>query len=127
MGGEIVHEHRHRRHQNTRLPLGARPFPSDSRIHGITGSRWEPRVRAQGRKFVAQSAHHVSELPPAEDHKRDKHTAQTPATEPTTPPEIIMGRRPRVLLNTMPLSAPASTLLAASCLPRRLPTRELRQ
>lgn len=47
-----------------------------------------------------------------------KHTAQVPAIEATIPPEIIMGLTPRVLLKSIPLNAPAATLLEASCLPR---------
>lgn len=55
------------------------------------------------------------------------HTAQTPATEATMPPEIIIGFRPLVLLNSMPLSAPAMIELAESCFPRRCPMYELMQ
>lgn len=46
-------------------------------------------------------------------------TAQAPATDATIPPEMTMGLNPRVLLKSMPLSAPAAMVLAASCLPRR--------
>jgi hypothetical protein len=45
----------------------------------------------------------------------------------TMPPEIIIGLRPRVLLKTIPLNAPATMLLAASCLPRVCPSAALTQ
>lgn len=44
-------------------------------------------------------------------------TAQAPATEATIPPEINIGLTPLVLLKTIPLNAPATMVLAASCLP----------
>lgn len=46
-------------------------------------------------------------------------TAHPPATEATIPPEIIIGLMPLVLLKSIPLSAPAATLFAESCLPLR--------
>jgi hypothetical protein len=55
-----------------------------------------------------------------------KHTAHAPATDATMPPEIIIGRIPLVLLNTIPLKAPANTLFAESCLPRIDPMKELK-
>ena len=47
----------------------------------------------------------------------NKLTAHAPATDATIPPEIIIGRIPLVLLNIIPLNAPAATLFAESCLP----------
>ena len=47
-----------------------------------------------------------------------QHTAQAPATDATNPPDIIIGFNPRVLLNSMPLSAPATILFVESCFPR---------
>lgn len=52
-------------------------------------------------------------------------TAQAPATVATTPPEIIMGLTPLVLLKTIPLNAPATMLFAASCFPLKWPMKEL--
>jgi hypothetical protein len=52
-------------------------------------------------------------------------TAHAPATDATIDPEIIIGLTPLVLLNSMPLSPPATILLAASCLPRHHPRYEL--
>ena len=56
---------------------------------------------------------------------RELLTAQAPAAVATRPPDIIIGLRPRVLLNSMPLKAPAVMLLRASCLPREYPIVEL--
>ena len=53
-------------------------------------------------------------------------TAHAPATEATIPPEIIIGRTPLVLLKIIPLSAPARTLFAESCLPLICPIKELK-
>lgn len=44
-------------------------------------------------------------------------TAHAPATDATIPPEIIIGRTPRVLLKIIPLNAPAAILFAESCFP----------
>lgn len=52
-------------------------------------------------------------------------TAHPPATEATTPPEIIIGLRPLVDLKIIPLNAPAAMLLAASCFPLWWPMKEL--
>ena len=59
--------------------------------------------------------------------EREELTAQAPATPPTTAPEIIMGRSPFVLLKSIPLNAPAATVLAESCLPLKYPIPELKQ
>jgi hypothetical protein len=40
--------------------------------------------------------------------------AQVPAAAATSPPDITIGFTPFVLLNSMPLSAPAAMLFAAS-------------
>ena len=53
------------------------------------------------------------------------HTAQAPAMLATIPPEINIGRVPRVLLKIIPLRAPATILFAASCFPRLYPIKEL--
>ena len=55
----------------------------------------------------------------------EEHTAHAPATEATIPPDIIIGLTPLVLLKSIPLNAPARTLFAESCLPRRCPMKEL--
>lgn len=61
----------------------------------------------------------VSDIPRRGHHGENRVlTAHAPAIEATMPPEIIIGLMPRVLLNSIPLKAPAATLLAASCLPR---------
>lgn len=53
-------------------------------------------------------------------HWGDKHlTAHAVAIDATMPPDINIWRTPRVLLNTIPLSPPATIVFAASCLPRR--------
>jgi hypothetical protein len=48
-------------------------------------------------------------------------TAHAPATLATMPDEIIIGRRPRVLLKMAPLNAPATTEFVISCFPLKLP------
>ncbi len=48
-------------------------------------------------------------------------TAQVPAIDATIPPDITIGRTPRVILKIMPLIPPAATLLNESCLPRQYP------
>jgi hypothetical protein len=53
-------------------------------------------------------------------------TAHAPATVATIPPEIIIGRIPLVLLNSIPLRAPATILFAESCFPRICPIKELK-
>lgn len=66
----------------------------------------------------------------SEDHCHQQDwdlTAQAPATDATIPPEIIIGRRPLVHLNSMPLIAPAAMVLAASFFPLRYPMYELVQ
>lgn len=53
-------------------------------------------------------------------------TAQAPATDATILPEIIIGRRPLVLLKSIPLSPPAIMLFAESCFPLKYPIVELK-
>lgn len=52
-------------------------------------------------------------------------TAHTPAALATRPPDISIGLNPLVLLNSIPLNAPATMLFALSCLPRKCPIVEL--
>lgn len=65
--------------------------------------------------------------PGKKSKNKDKHTAQAPATDATIPPEITIGLKPLVLLNTIPLKAPARIVFAASFFPRKYPIPELKQ
>lgn len=63
----------------------------------------------------------------ATDEKRKdrKLTAHAPAAPATNPPDINIGLNPLVLLNSIPLSAPASILFILSCRPLAYPIVEL--
>ena len=51
------------------------------------------------------------------DEVKKKLTAHIPAILATKPPLMAIDLTPRVLLNKIPLNAPAARLLALSCLP----------
>jgi hypothetical protein len=76
---------------------------------------------------VSQTVHFSTgnPAPPSMQKGRRPLTAHAPAAPATSPPEINIGLNPLVLLNSIPLNAPATTLFTLSCFPLQCPIVEL--